>query len=94
MSSKVNALADENATLRQLLADTLWMAQRYADGRSTYAVGMYNDAAHTLLRLGFPLRPDPTTGTIWAKDGMFGYPRYAEEAGELHQPSAVQEAPR
>jgi hypothetical protein len=34
--------------LERIVADTLWMARRYADGRQSYATGMYNDAARWL----------------------------------------------
>lgn len=50
--------------LRAIVQDTLWMAQRYADGRMTYAVGMYNAAAKVAHdRFGIDV--------TYAKDGMF-----------------------
>ena len=33
----------ENAELKSILINTLWMARRYADGRKTYAVGLFNE---------------------------------------------------
>lgn len=52
--------------LEKIVRDTLWMAQRYADGRKSYAVGLYNDAARAALRLGV-VRPSADTFAI---DGM------------------------
>lgn len=44
-----------------------WMARRYADGRQSYATGLFNDTTRTLLSLGVELNP---TGdhTFWARD--------------------------
>ncbi len=86
----LKAQAQRIGSLENIIENTLWMAGRYADGRSTYATEDYNRAAYWALKLGLPLRRDPTTGTIWAKDGSFGYPNYANEAGELHQPQETQ----
>lgn len=41
------------ALLESIVRDTLWMACRYAHGRSSYAVGMYNEAARRAVALGF-----------------------------------------
>ena len=38
---------------QRVVRDTLWMAGRYADGRQTYAVGMYNDALKIAQRGGY-----------------------------------------
>lgn len=62
--------------LLQVALDFQWQAKRYAHGRSTYAVGMTNDATALLLALGVQVHP--TDGTVWAKDGMFGWPNYAQ----------------
>lgn len=37
------ALAERDEA-RSIVRDIHWMAQRYADGRKSYAVGLYNDA--------------------------------------------------
>ena len=61
----------ENETLRRICANFQWMARRYADGRSTYAVSMLNDNTYLLLNMGVQL----TVGAekkIFAQDGMFG----------------------
>jgi hypothetical protein len=59
----------ENAALRKIIRDTLWMACRYAHGRQSYAVAMYNDAAREADKLGAlenrPAKHEP----IFAIDG-------------------------
>lgn len=40
------------SVLEAIIRDTLWMARRYAHGRMSYAVGMYNDAARKAIALG------------------------------------------
>jgi len=66
--SRIKQIEEENQTLRYIVAQTLWMARRYADSRSSYAVGMLNDAVHELDRAGLShlFTGDP------ADDGMFG----------------------
>lgn len=63
-------LAEENEKLRNIIQETLWMARRYADGRSTYAPSMVNENIMKAYELGIeldgPIEPD------FAKDGMFG----------------------
>ena len=61
-------LKAENKTLKQICKDLQWMARRYADGRSTYAVGLVNDCTKTLLVLGVDLFEGD--GALWARDGM------------------------
>lgn len=63
------------AALLQCALDFQWPAKRYAHNRSTYAVGMVNDATQLLLVLG--VKVSPTDGTVWARDGGFGWPSYA-----------------
>jgi ABC-type xylose transport system permease subunit len=45
-------VAEEVTALRAIIRDTLWMACRYAHGRRSYAVGMYNEAARRAVKLG------------------------------------------
>ena len=53
--------------LRAVIRDTLWMAQRYTNGRQSYAVGMYNRAAKEALALGaVTVARDHV---LWALDG-------------------------
>ena len=56
--------------LEHIIIHTLWMARRYADGRSTYAPGMVNEAIDMALELGIDLGGPPEE--IYAEDGMFG----------------------
>ena len=55
--------------LECIIVDISWMARRYADGRQSYAVGMYNDAIELAARLGVPIRSDPMVGSYFAQDG-------------------------
>lgn len=64
-------LKQENEALKQVIKDIWWLARRYADGRRSYAVSLYNDAIETCLGLGMKFEPDPISGGIWAKDGDF-----------------------
>lgn len=66
---------EQQQALLHIVEETLWMARRYADGRSTYAVQQYNDCVHLLDRVGLEhlLRGDPAyNGSRFANDGMFG----------------------
>lgn len=38
--------------LEKIIRETLWMACRYAHGRQSYAVGLYNDAARRAQHFG------------------------------------------
>lgn len=42
----------KNEKLIKAIADIIWMARRYADGRQTYAPGLWNDA-YDILREEF-----------------------------------------
>lgn len=68
-------LKEENEALKQIIRETLWMAQRYADGRSTYAPSMFNSMVHKLDGLGLAHLHvgDPAENhKRFARDGMFG----------------------
>ena len=76
--------------LKSLVKDTLWMARRYAHGRSSYAVSMYNQSVHRLDAIGLDslLVPDNVDGKRFADDGMFGEydpatRRYVKKEGEF-----------
>lgn len=56
--------------LERIIGETLWMARRYADGRSTYAPGTVNKCIDLALELGIELDGPPEE--MYAKDGMFG----------------------
>ena len=62
-----NPLEFENLALRHDLEEVMWMARRYADGRQTYAVNMYNEIALNCLRIGIKL--NTCDGIVWARDG-------------------------
>jgi hypothetical protein len=66
-------LVAEKERLRQVVKDTIWMARRYADGRSTYAPGVVNQAIDYALSIGIQVTPDATLeDRLYARDGMFG----------------------
>lgn len=71
----IKKLKEENEILKEIIRDTLWMAQRYADGRSTYAPYVLNMAIHKLDGLGLAYLHvgDPAAEhRRFANDGMFG----------------------
>lgn len=61
------ALYAERDEAFRVIRETLWMAQRYATGRQSYAVGKYNDAARLAVKIGaVEAKRD---GVLWALDG-------------------------
>lgn len=52
------------ANLEYIIRETLWMARRYATGRSTFAPGTLNECVK--------LSRDGAENTLYAADGMFG----------------------
>lgn len=52
-----------------VIQEIQWMARRYAHGRMTYAVNMYNEAINLAQKLGMRFKPDPIDGLVEAKDG-------------------------
>lgn len=67
--SEIALLIRECEALRRIAADFHWMARRYADGRSSYVTGLFNDHTRALLAMGVELNPTGD-GTIWARDAM------------------------
>jgi hypothetical protein len=59
------------AVYKHIIREIWWMARRYAHGRQTYAVSMYNDAIRLAQSKGLKFDPDPVDGLVEAKDGMF-----------------------
>jgi hypothetical protein len=59
----------EVARLRKIIRDTLWMACRYAHGRQSYAVAMYNQAAREAQALGAIDDRPASDEPIFAIDG-------------------------
>lgn len=71
----IKKLKEENEILKEIIKDTLWMAQRYADGRSTYAPYTLNMAVHKLDGLGLAhlyVGDSANENRRFARDGMFG----------------------
>lgn len=67
--TKIKKLEAERDEARQIVRDIHWMAQRYADGRSTYAPGMFNDAIKKAVDGGWLTEPADGSG-LYARDGM------------------------
>src|SRR5690606_38411928 len=59
----------DNNELRRILADVLWMAQRYADGRHSYATSTLNQAVRDAAALGVRLNPT-VDRIVFARDAM------------------------
>jgi hypothetical protein len=57
--------------LENIIRETMWMARRYAHGRSTYAPDQFNKALDQAIDLGLNI-PADKNGKIYADDGMFG----------------------
>lgn len=73
--SRIKQIEEENEALRYIVAQTLWMARRYADGRSSYATAMFNDSVYELDRAGLAhlFTGDPAEDyKRFADDGMLG----------------------
>ena len=63
-------LKTQNESLKKICVDLAWMARRYADGRQTYAVSMYNNCVTSLISMGVTLQGDRiANNSVWAKDG-------------------------
>lgn len=63
-------------TARQMTYEILWMARRYADGRSTFAPSTVNEIIDQLIKDGIKIDKDTTLRDpegLYASDGMFGF---------------------
>jgi hypothetical protein len=81
-SKRIKSLTPRELRLEHIIKEIYWMARRYADGRTSYAPHMYNDAMWSAVVLGLDLKTDPITSppTIWAADGTYGInARYREK---------------
>ena len=65
-------LEDENAILRNVIRETLWMARRYAHKRSTFAPTILNECIDELKKLDINIELDTAEDIEYAEDGMFG----------------------
>lgn len=63
--------------LERAIKDLHWMALRYVDGRSTYAVEMFNQIVLELNQMGIHI--SPSDGKLFARDGMFPLEKIYEE---------------
>lgn len=63
-------LKEENQQLRQIIAETLPLARRYADNRSTYVPSLVNEAIDKALELNIDLIMG--NDSQYARDGMLG----------------------
>lgn len=61
----------DNSVMRQIIADTLWMARRYAHNRFTYAPTTVNEAIDAAENLGIKITEDKEIGK-YADDGQLG----------------------
>lgn len=65
--------------LEHIVKETLWMARRYADGRSTYAPGLVNECIDLAIKLEIDLHGPPEE--LYAKDGLLR--EWDRERGEF-----------
>ena len=72
----LDAKKDRTEELESIIQDIWWMARRYADGRKSYAVSMYNEAIRRAEMLGMKFKTHDES--IYAKDGMFDRGDYEE----------------
>ena len=65
-------LQEKCVKLEEIIRNTLWMARRYADQRSTYAPSVVNISIQEAQALDIDITQDSTIGGMFARDGMFG----------------------
>jgi hypothetical protein len=84
---EIARLRSENAALRNIVRDFHWMARRYADGRSSYAPGIFNRHVRALVGLDFEFA---SNAPLFARDGMGrefdGLTEQDRKAAELDMP--------
>ena len=66
---KKKELEKRCSQLESIIQDIQYMARRYAHGRMSCAVSIYNDAIKLAQDLGMEFKPD-TDDLVEAKDGM------------------------
>lgn len=64
-------LERENAMLKEIVRETLWMARRYAHNRITFAPTVVNELIDALSELGIEISYDIDIGK-YCDDGMLG----------------------
>ena len=83
-------LAERDAA-RRIVQDIHWMARRYADGRRSYAPGMFNDAVRPAFEAGW-LKPNGAADeSQYARDGDFDA-EWKSLEGRLAQAEAERDA--
>jgi len=86
-TERAGRMERERDEARGVVLDTLWMARRYADGRQSYAVGMYNDAAK-IAEAGGYAKGEPD-GTLYALDGLRPEYQAVEQRAQAAQAEAT-----
>jgi hypothetical protein len=84
--SEIAKLKEERDEARQIVRDIYWMARRYADGRLSYAPGMFNDAIRKAVEGGW-LKPS----TDFGKEGIYAREGHISDL-ETHTTPTVSEA--
>lgn len=67
--SEIAKLKAERDEARQIVRDIHWMARRYADGRLSYAPGMFNDAIRKAVEGGWLRLTSADKESVYAKEG-------------------------
>lgn len=72
--SAYEELHKKNEKLKYIIRETLWMARRYANNRSTFAPTTFNECVHLLDELGlsYLYQGDENGNLRFADDGMLG----------------------
>jgi hypothetical protein len=60
------------ANLEYIVRETLWMARRYAHGRSTFAPTTVNECVDLAIKIGIKVEVDGINGQTYADDGGLG----------------------
>lgn len=81
-TNDIQILKDRLSTLEGVVAEVLFMARRYANGRRTFAASTVNRAIDTCLEMGIKITEDQVDGIkMYAKDGDLG--RWLPEQGKF-----------
>lgn len=84
--SEIAKLKAERDEARQIVRDIHWMARRYANGRLSYAPGMFNDAIRKAVEGGW-LKPPPASD----KEGIYAVEGHISDL-EAHTTPTLSEA--
>lgn len=65
--------SEREKILEQIIRDTLWMARRYANRRSTFTPSTVNESIDLAIKMGIDIKPDTVDGIeMYALDGTLG----------------------